>query len=131
MLRGKCYCCGCLGLGIGSFVTALAMAVSIFFQWKPQSIGLPVLLLGLAFVGLGLAETAVHTRCKTLHMMANIILVIGFLLAVVGTAAATQNGGYGLIAIVLCLLWMDTRVQVSNWKHNHVCDMCPQSCKTY
>jgi hypothetical protein len=131
MLRGKCYCSGCLGLALGCCVAAVAMALLIFVEWPPESLGLPILLLGLAFVCLSLAETAVHLRLKAFHVLANIMLVIGFLAAVVGVAVGTQNGGYGLIAILLCLLWMDTRVQISNWKHAHVCHKCPQDCKSY
>ena len=120
-----------MGLALGSSLAALAMAALIFFGWGPESIGLPILLVGFVLVGLGLVETAVHRKHQALHVVANVVLVIGFLLVVLGTAVATQNGGYGLIAIVLCLLWMDARVQISDWKHADVCESCSQGCKSY
>lgn len=131
VLRGRSYCAGCMGLALGSSLAALAMAALIYFGWGPESIGLPILLVGFVLVGLGLVETAVHRKHQALHVVANVVLVIGFLLVVFGTAVATQNGGYGLIAIVLCLLWMDARVQISDWKHADVCESCSQGCKSY
>jgi len=107
------------------------MAGLAFIDWAPQSIGLPILSLGLGLVGLGLAETAHHLKLKVTHVLMNTLLLLAFLLVVLGVTIATQNGGYGLISIVICLLWMDTRVQISDWKHAGVCDVCSQSCKSY
>lgn len=130
-IRGRRYCGGCLGLALGSLAAAIIMVVLIFIDWAPQSIGLPLLIAGLGLVALALAETAHHLGPGAIHVLMNAALVIGFLLTVVGVTTATQSGGYGLIAIVLCLLWMDTRVQISDWKHARVCDDCPQGCKSY
>jgi hypothetical protein len=58
-------------------------------------------------------------------------LVIGFLLVTLGTASATSTILLGLVAILICYLWLDTRIQISDWRNALVCHSCGQTCKYY
>jgi hypothetical protein len=58
----------------------------------------------------------------------NAVFVIGFSLVLISIA---ELGGFfrGSLAIGLCLVWMSTRIQLSNWSHDMVCSECDEVCE--
>jgi hypothetical protein len=37
----------------------------------------------------------------------------------------------GLVGIIICFLWLDTRIQLSRWNHLKTCRRCPKACKSF
>jgi len=86
---------------------------------------------GFGAVSIAYFEAAFGTRRPVLHVFANGFMIFGFLLLLVGTMEATGNGISGLLVVSFSFLWMDTRIQLSKWRHSLACEECPESCKVY
>ena len=132
VIRNKTICAGCLGLSMGSVISIFLMIIYI-----PNAGGLfstifyfP-LVLGLIIIGLVYVEIILPTRYKIVHVISNFFLVISFFLITIGIFEITGNKIYGLIGILLSFLWLDTRIQLSNWHHNLICKNCSEPCKMY
>jgi hypothetical protein len=72
-----------------------------------------------------------RSRLGKVHVLANALLVIGFFLMTIGVSSATGSGVAGLFAIMICLLYMDARIRISEWKHADICQKCGQPCRSY
>ena len=126
-------CAGCTGLAIGAGVTSLMMLTYIL---APDLLLLPdtapyILIIGFILVALGLSATMVDIRSGIAHAMMGVVLMTGFFLVVASTLEATGDPAYGGISLVLCFLWLDTRIALSKWNHARICKACPEDCKAY
>ncbi|HUL40103.1 MAG TPA: hypothetical protein VLU38_07425 [Methanomassiliicoccales archaeon] len=131
VLRGRKYCGGCLGLMVGS-ITALALTVIYFFALDVSADeGWVAFLAGLAIVALGLVEIASKRGTSWSHLLANALLVVGFFMVTIGALSSTGSGTYGLVALIVCFLWLDTRIQISDWRHAGTCASCGRTCGFY
>jgi hypothetical protein len=132
MLIGeRAVCTGCLGLALGSIAAMVMMLIYLVGSWEASYPALVIIMItGLSLVVLGLLETA-FTAGQTVHMLMNSLLVIGFFLVVVSVYQSTGSPLYGMVAIVISFLWLETRIQISNWRHVEICDECPERCKAF
>lgn len=132
MLIGeRAVCTGCLGLVLGSISATVLMLIYLLSSWEaPYLVLVVIMITGLSLVALSLLETTFTSRRKV-HMLMNSLLVIGFFLVVVSVYQSTGSPLYGLVAIVISFLWLETKVQISNWQHVEICDECPESCKVF
>lgn len=128
--NGRTWCAGCLGICIGLLLGAglmIAYALSPF----PLTPSLPWLIVGLLIIAVAYAEMFLRRRQPLLHIAINSLLGLGFALIVIVTLEHTGQGIYGLFALLLCFLWMDTRIQFSHWRHHQLCVACNEPCKIY
>lgn len=124
-------CGGCLGLALGSSIALVSMAYYLSGGIIAPAHDPWLVLSGIVLVLLALVETAMRSRLAKVHVLANAILVIGFLLTTVGVSSATGSGAAGLFATMICLLFIDTRVRISEWKHANICQKCGRPCRSY
>jgi hypothetical protein len=134
VLQTKNYtlCAGCSGLATGAIISSILM--SIFFL-LPSTISKPTLVL-MIFFGLGLVafnfiQVTNHMYNAVLHFFSNAALMLGFFFTVIGVFFLTANIYYGLIVILFSFLWLETRIQLSNWHHEYICRNCEKECKDY
>jgi len=131
-IKGKIMCAGCLGLSIGSF---LSIAVVILYIGSIHEQLAPVLhlllILGLLIIFLAYIEITLPRRHAVVHVIANVFLVVGFLLITISVVEITGTIIYGLLMALLSFLWLDTRIQLSNWRHGLICKNCNELCKMY
>ncbi|MCK5291389.1 MAG: hypothetical protein KAR39_05185 [Thermoplasmata archaeon] len=129
---GRTVCSGCTGLALGSIVAIIFTISYIALQVDVDAWILFVLLIvGIVLVALSLADIILSLGKAGLHNRINIFLVIGFFLVVVSVHQLTGSAAFGLIAIIISFLWLDTRIQLSSKRHRDICLACDQSCKTY
>lgn len=122
-------CAGCLGLIIG-FVFALIMT---FFYMNTElflAIDLIYLLViaGLIFISVNYGESLRTKRSKAVHIMMNILLPTAFMVIVIGIFEITASLYFGLFGVLLSILWMDTRIQLSLTHHQRICGSCNMQC---
>lgn len=131
-IRNKILCPGCSGLAMGSIISITLMSFYIVFLKEiPQAI-LPILIiLGIVLIAFSYIEIMIPTRKTYLHLISNIFLVISFLLIIIGIFHLTGSVIYGLFAVLISFLWLDTRIQLSNWHHSEVCLNCSETCKVF
>lgn len=130
--RGKVRCAGCTGLAIGAFGVALVVwayvASRTSLEWWE---GIALVLTGLSLVALDLGVSLTGSIDPRAGLGLNALMVLGFALMAIGLLEATGQLAWGLVGVVLAILWMDTRIQLSRWNHAAVCAVCPERCVAY
>ncbi len=131
-LLGRVRCAGCTGLAAGAFAVAVLVWL---YAVEPSALdpmgGLAMVLAGLSLVALVLGTALVGKVRPWASLLLNALLVVGFALVSIGLLEATGELAWGLVGVVLSVLWMDTRIQLSRWNHAAVCALCPEGCVAY
>jgi len=126
------HCAGCTGLAAGSLVgIALAIALALVPSVLDGAWARAVLYAGTALVLADLVTDIVPGRPAAAHAALDALMVVGAFMAVVGTLWSTRSLGYGLLAVLVTVMWVDTRVTLSAWRHIDTCGRCPEGCKAY
>lgn len=131
-LGKKTWCAGCIGLLIGCLLSSGLMILYMF--WVPvyaESV-YPVLFFGgVLCIILVYAELFIGSRWPLMHIVLNSMLIVGFFFITISIAEHMGDVVDGFFTIVLCILWLDTRIMVSKWRHSLLCSSCPEPCKTF
>ncbi len=125
-------CAACTGLAGGSIIAIVLMS---FYIVLPSELtfeaSLFLISIGMFIVAVNQLDLVLPSRNPAVHMVFNVMLVLAFLSVVMGVLEITGTLAYGFFAVVISYLWLDTRVQLSNWQHAKICRNCPKPCKTY
>jgi len=131
-IKKKIYCAGCFGLAIGAIISMLLVIIYIFIIENILStLSLLFIVLGDIIIGFSFYEINKQNRNTHIHILSNILLVVSFFLITIGLLEITGDKIFGIIGIIFSFLWLDTRVQLSKWKHENICQKCKKSCKMY
>ena len=130
--KKKILCAGCFGSLIGC-VTGLVLMISATILSTKHPLLYPRFLffLGILLVGFVFVELLLNNRFTLFHTILNGLFIIAFFFVVEGVVEYTKNGIYGFFTILICLLWLDTRIHLSRWRHTRVCQHCKEPCKMY
>lgn len=130
--NSKILCAGCTGLAIGSIISIVLMAIYIlFFNDISQSILVIFIIIGMILIAINFIEVIISFKNTGVHIISNVFLVLGFSFVVIGMFQLTGAIIYGLFGIIISFLWLDTRIRLSNWRHNTLCTRCSEHCKAY
>ena len=131
-IKDKILCSGCTGLLIGSIVSIFLMGFFIVFPNRIKSTILQFfIILGIILIALNYIETVIPLRNTLLHLISNTLLVISFFFTTIGMFRLTGSVVYGIFGIILSFLFLDTRTQLSKWRHAKICRDCNENCKVY
>jgi ABC-type nickel/cobalt efflux system permease component RcnA len=130
--KQKTWCSGCFGLFIGLCASILIMILYILLDVSltPQFSTL-LLLLGLSILPVVYLEILYRSRYPIVHVLTNSMLPLSFFLLTITVVGLTGRIADGMFTILLCFLWLDTRIQLSKWRHNSLCSNCTEPCKMY
>ncbi|NIN69724.1 MAG: hypothetical protein GTO63_34580 [Anaerolineae bacterium] len=130
--RDRTLCAGCTGLAIGSFVSVPLMGMYVVLQAELPIWALQALLAsGLALVGAKYIETLSPWSRASGRIISNGLLVVGFFLIVMSVLELSGSAVLGVLGVVVSFLFLDTRIQLSRWRHVRTCSECSESCKVY
>jgi hypothetical protein len=130
-VRNKTWCAGCLGLLLGSLFSILLTVMYLSAEIKlPRSTYILLFCLGLALVMVTIMETVASEQAAA-HLFFNAMLVPGFFLITMSVTEVSGKTSFGVITVLLCALWLNTRVTVSAWRNRRTCSLCPEPCKMY
>ena len=128
----KIWCAGCLGLFIGLCGAILFMILYIGIDFRlTKTMSVLFILLGLLILAIVFGETFYQSQSVLLHVFINSLLPLSFFLLTIAVGEMTGQFVYGFFAVLLCFLWLDTRIQLSKWRHSLLCSMCSESCKMF
>ena len=128
----KTWCAGCLGLLIGCLLSIFLMILYVVVPFQqPSTISRLLFFLGLLVIVFVYLEIIRGSRHSIIHVLPNGMLVLSFFFITISIVELSGKVVYGLFTILLCILWLDTRIQLSRWHHRRVCSSCPESCKIY
>jgi hypothetical protein len=130
-INGHRYCAGCLGLALGSVISLAFIVLYLLVPPVDVPMGRWLVVIGMCVVTICMVEVAWHPLVPSLHVLFNLTLPIGFLVVIVGVTSSSTDVMLSLIAILICFLWLDTRIQISDWKHSKTCGTCDRSCRAY
>ena len=123
--RGKTYCAGCTGLLLGALSAVIVVTAHFILGYVGSVptgyVGLLFVLLGLLYIPLQVSKNPVS------RAVINFLFVVGFSFTLV-TVDLAGNLGFDLFLIGLSLFWVYTRIQLSNWSHDRICQDCEDDC---
>ena len=130
--KDKSLCAGCLGLSIGAITSiVLTIIYMAIIREKAATEFYYVIFLGLIIIGLAYVEIMLPIRHAVVHVISNIFLVLSFFLVTISIFEITGNKIYGILSVLISFLFLDTRIQLSNWQHARICESCSEPCRMY
>jgi uncharacterized membrane protein YciS (DUF1049 family) len=131
-IGSKTWCAGCLGLLLGALVSILLMILyTMFSPGFSHIFDSLLLLLGLVLVLVIYLEAIAQGRHAVTHLVFNGMLIPGFFLITMSVTELTGKAFFGVFTVLLCAVWLATRVTLSAWRHRSTCSLCKESCKMY
>ena len=128
----KIFCAGCFGLFLGAIISISVMFLYIIIENNMSSTLFYLFLyIGIIIIDLIFIETFLSIKNTTVHVISNVLLVVSFLLICISILEITGNTLYVAISILFSILWLDTRIHLSNWRHTLICKNCSETCKMY
>lgn len=125
-------CAGCTGLAAGSTVSILLMSLYVALPTElPVGVLHALLVLGLALVAAKYVETVLPLDRAYARLISNGLFIVGFSLLVVGAFVLSGSTVFGILGVVISFLFLDTRIQLSRWRHTKTCRDCSEDCKVY
>ena len=123
---GRVLCAACSGLFLGALI-AIAGTVAYFFLGLDfgQSVGFFVTA-GVGLVALGFVQFKFPGLAR---LLVNAFFVVGASSILLGVDALLQNLLIDLYIISLVLLWIMTRILLSQWDHSRICRSCTNECE--
>jgi len=113
-------------------VSIFLMILYMGMNFHPtKMMALLLLLLGLLIVPVVYSEILYRNRYAIVHVFLNSLLPLSFFVITVTVGEITGEFIYGFFTILLCFLWLDTRIQLSKWRHGLLCAHCVESCKMF
>lgn len=128
----KFVCAGCMGILVGCIVSISLMAFVMLkaTDWV-SSRHTDLIAGGVLMVLAGLVEAWVPSDRPWRHLLANVVFMMGCFIVTAGVLLSTGGWSYAVLGIVICFLWLETRVSISQYHHSEACRSCPNECKVY
>jgi hypothetical protein len=98
-----------------------------FFGLDAESIRIPAMLTGESGLLLGLVQFKFKSWTR---LAANTLFVLGGCLMLIGTDQLTRSIFVDVYLTGLVLLWILTRVMISQWDHYRICLRCGFTCNS-
>jgi len=123
-VMNRTFCTACTGLFLGGLVSLFGTALYFFADLHFEQNSLLVVLGGVLGVGFGLFQFKVKRSFVRLFL--NTYFVSGAFLILVGADELTQSVFVDLFLVSLSVLWLFTRISLSQWDHRRICYTCKQ-----
>lgn len=128
----KTWCAGCLGLLLGCVLSIVLAILYVIVPFQPSlMISRLLFFFGLLIIMLIYLESVLVSRHAGIHVLFSGLLILGFLFVTISITQLSGEIFYGFYTLLLCVLWLDTRIHLSKWHHTRLCRICPHSCKFY
>lgn len=125
-LGERTLCAACSGLLLGAVAAILGSTVYFFSDLSLDQFSSGLLMVGMGFVVLGFIQFKFP---GLMRLLINTLFVCGALLVLLAVDALLESFFIDLYVISLMLLWIMTRVLLSQWDHSRICDSCTVECE--
>ncbi len=119
----RVFCAGCSGLVLGALL-ALGGLFSGFYPFDPVF----GFWLGVMLVGLGLAQHFIDLGSAWLHLLLNIVFVVGAWLMFEAIQLMSLSFLVSAYFLSVTVFWIFARIRASQWVHVGVCRDCSAQC---
>jgi hypothetical protein len=124
--KGTVYCAACSGLLAGALIALTATILYFFLGVGFNGASLIALIFGQAGIVFGFIQFKFK---GLLRLLANLFFVFGGSLTVIGIDEYLHSLFVDLFVIGAVLLWIVTRITISQWDHSTICTSCGFACK--
>jgi hypothetical protein len=129
-INQKYHCTGCVGLSIGSIIAIILSLIYLLADLNfDMNIYYLFLISGAFIITISFLDIIYIKNKKILHLILNSSLIISFFLVTISVLEITGKILFGVISLLFCFLWMDTRTQLSLLNHRQICSECNGKCK--
>ncbi|MEM2890636.1 MAG: hypothetical protein QW358_04815 [Candidatus Hadarchaeum sp.] len=126
----KTICAGCLGFFIGGLVNLVGVFFYFFAGLQLGELALSAAWVGAAGVLLGLLLPLFSLPRAVGRAAVNAFFAVGVFLVIIGVDSVAQDLNTGLLLILLAIFWIFTRISISRWSHEKICQRCQSvNCK--
>jgi len=127
----KTYCAGCIGLLIGASISLVTVSTYFISQVQLDKEAIPLIGFGFITVLVGLLTPIFIDGRSVIRLTTNAFLILGMSSILVGADALLHNIQIDLYLIALDMLWLTTRISLSQLNHERICANCTQECVPY
>lgn len=114
-------CAACTGLFLGAMLAISGSLLYFFGSLDLSQVALQLLLVGEAGIILGFAQIKLRGYLRS---SANAFFVFAAFLILAALDAATENLLVDLYAAGIVVLWLVTRISISEWNNRRICAEC-------
>jgi len=118
------YCAGCAGLVIGATTALIGTVFYVFLQNLSQQLVAMMLWSGLIGVTLGLSQYNLFTKKASIHLLLNVVFVVGAFLLLVGVTEMSGSLSIGAYSLLVILFLIYVRSALSRLEHVKKCITC-------
>jgi len=127
ILLGKTtYCSACLGLFSGAILGSIITAGYFLLEAQSRGFDFPLAILGQGFLVMGFLQFKLKGQPR---LFANIVLVVGASLSLVGMDEQMKNVFVDLLVTGAAPVWISARISISQWDHSRICSSCGLTCR--
>lgn len=125
-IGNKRFCATCSGLLVGAIVVLIGIGAYFFGNLRIGENPFTLVSMGAVGLVLGLFYPSVTPRFGNgfTRFFAGILFAVGSFLILVGIEEATANTSIDLFFVALSVLWILTRISLSQWEHQRTCSHC-------
>jgi len=124
----KTFCAGCTGLLIGALISLVTVSAYFFSQVQLDKVAIHLVGFGFITVLGGLLTPIFIAGRSAIRLATNTFLIIGMSSILVGADTLLHNIQIDLYLVALDILWLTTRISLSQLNHERICAGCTQKC---
>jgi len=131
-IGNKMFCASCMGLLFGAVTSLLGIVAYFFNGWHIGQGSLFLIIAGILGVVFGLLQfPLLKNRRSFLRFFLNAFFVLGTFLILIGIDTLVRSLSVDLFLVVLSVFWLFTRISLSQWDHERICQACDFACEFY
>jgi len=124
-LGSRMFCATCSGLFLGALFVLVGVVLYFFGNLQMEQNALLAVLVGAFGVILGLLQSLLSIlQNSIIRLFSSAFFVVGTFLILIGNEELAHNTSVDLFLIVLSVLWLMTRISLSQWDHERICSKC-------
>jgi hypothetical protein len=118
-------CAACFGLAIGASIALAGTAMYFFFGVDLVQADVNILFAGQIAVAFGLGQFKLRGYTR---LVLNSIFVLGAFFTLVEIDRFTENVIADIYLLAIIVVWIFTRILLSQWDHDRICCACTERC---
>jgi len=127
-IGNKTFCAGCTGLLIGALISLVTVSAYFLSRVQIDKAAVPLVGFGFITVLVGLLTPVFIAGRGVTRLATNAFLILGMSSILIGADTLLHNVQIDLYLMALDVLWLMTRVSLSQLNHERMCANCIRKC---
>jgi hypothetical protein len=125
-IGNRVFCASCSGLFVGAVIVLVCISLFFFLNLRIEEEPFVPVSLGAVSVAAALLYPVVPVKFQTgfTRFFAGVLLAVGSFLVLAGVDEAAESLSVDLFCVVLSVLWLATKMSLSQWEHRRICTRC-------